>query len=231
MNIALVVAGGSGSRACQSVPKQFLTVNEIPIIIHTLLNVQKTGLYDETVVIIPDGWQMFITSYCSKYEINLAGLVVGGESRFGSILNAVRYLDERYNEKDAVSVIDANRPLIPKSVFAENLRTVKDADENTVILSAYPCMDSMFKTSEKGIESVNRQEYLLGQCPETAFLKLFKEIYYQAEKDGLGDLSAANLAVKYGKHIKSVSGSAKSFKITVKDDLDIFKALLCLDGE
>ncbi|MBQ6727778.1 MAG: 2-C-methyl-D-erythritol 4-phosphate cytidylyltransferase [Clostridia bacterium] len=226
MNIALVVAGGAGSRACQSVPKQFLTVNEIPIIIHSLLNIKKSGIYDRTVVVIPDGWQAFIESYCSKYEINLAGVILGGESRFGSILNAVRYLDDKYKDEDVISIMDANRPLIPASVFAENLRVVKAADSDTVVLSAYPCMDSMFKTAENGIQSVDRTEYLLGQCPETACLKLLKEIYFKAEKDVIGDLSAANLAIKYGKHVKAVNGSAKSFKITVQDDLDIFKALL-----
>ena len=227
MNIALVVAGGSGSRTCQSVPKQFLTVNEVPIIIHSLLNIKKSGVYDDIVVVIPDGWQMFITSYCTKYDIEVSGFVLGGESRFGSILNAVRYLGERYKDQDVVSIIDANRPLIPASVFTENLRVVKSA-EDAMVLSAYPCMDSMFKTTESGIQSVDRNEYLLGQCPETAFLKLLKEIYFKAEKEGGCDLSAANLAVRYGKRVEAVRGSAKSFKITVQDDLDIFKALLNL---
>lgn len=231
MNIAMVSAGGAGVRTGQSVPKQFLTVNEVPIIIHTLLNIKKSQAYDKTVVIIPDGWQTFMASYCRNYDLDVEEFIIGGETRLGSILNAVRYLDGKYNDTDVVSIIDANRPLIPASVFKENLRAIRELGDDAIVLSACPCVDSIFRFTEDGTQSVNRSEYFLGQTPETAYLKFLKQIYYQAEKDKVSDLAASGLALKYGKRVEKVAGSVKSFKITVSDDLNLFKALLRLNNE
>ena len=228
MNIALVVAGGSGKRTGQSVPKQFLTVKEIPIIIYTLLNVKKSAVYDKIVVVIPDGWQAFMDSYCTKYEIKVDGFVTGGETRLNSTLNAVRFLDDNYSDDDFVSVIDANRPLIPISVFEGHIRKSKEISPDTVILSANKCVDSMFQKTETGITTLDRETCVLGQTPETARLKVFKDMYYRAEQDKINDLALSTLAIKYHNPVDTVEGSVKSFKITVKDDFDIFRALLDL---
>lgn len=231
MNIALVVAGGAGLRTGQSVPKQFLTVKEIPIIIYTLLNVKKSSVYDKIVVVIPDGWQAFMRSYCNKYEVAVEEFVLGGETRLNSILNAVRFLDEKYDDGDIISVIDANRPLIPFSVFEENVGKAKAVSPDTVILSAHKCFDSMFQTTDDGITTLNRETCLVGQTPETARLKVFKDLYYRAEKDGICDIALSNLAIKYHNPVETVAGSVKSFKITVQDDIDTFRALLELQGK
>ena len=81
MNIAIIIAGGSGKRTGQDVPKQFLTVNDKPIIVYTLENFQNNPLIDGIVAVCIDGWQHVLEAYTRQFCITkLIGIVTGGES-------------------------------------------------------------------------------------------------------------------------------------------------------
>ena len=115
MNIALIIAGGKGQRMKQEVPKQFLNVNDKPVIIYTLEAFQKHPDISEIGVVCIDGWQQILTAYAKQYGISkLKWIVPGGENGQGSIRNGVFEAEKHYNEDDIVLIHDAIRPMVHK---------------------------------------------------------------------------------------------------------------------
>ncbi len=227
MAIALITAGGTGSRTGNSVPKQFLTVNDIPIIVYTMKNVQDSGCYDSMYVICADGWKDFITSYAKQYLIDIfKGTITGGDSRFASVSNGIYYLAKSCDNATVVSLIDANRPMTTKAVFEESIRLLDNAD---IVLPLEPCFDSMYVV-EKGSSLVNRSTdrnvLYKGQSPETFRLGKALEIHKRAYTDGILDLTTSALMVYYGERVSFTEGLSTNFKITTAEDLAIFKALV-----
>lgn len=226
MSIALITAGGTGSRTGNSVPKQFLTVNDVPIIVYTMKNVQDSGCYDSMYVICEDGWKNFVTSYAEQYHIDIfKGSITGGDSRFASVSNGINYLTDIYESSVFVSLIDANRPLTTKTVFEESIRLLDNAD---IVLPLEPCFDSMYIVENDSCfvnRSIDRNMLYKGQSPETFRLGKAFEIHKRAYTDGILGLTTSALMVHYGERVAFTKGLSTNFKITTAEDLAIFKAL------
>lgn len=227
MNVALLIAGGTGSRTGQDVPKQFLTVYDTPVIVYTMRNIEETGLFDELYVVCADGWKDFIETYAKQYNVNIfKGTVTGGDTRLGSFSNGFEFLSANHSGDDVVCLSDGNRPLIPSSVFADSIAA---ADSFDCVLPLEPCFDSMYVVN-KGEDEVSnmadRNQLFKGQTPETAKLGTALDICRKAKADGIKDLPICSLALKYDYSVGFVSGSSKSMKITTADDFAIFKALI-----
>lgn len=225
MNIALIVAGGSGTRTGNSVPKQFLTVNDIPIIVYTLMNLEQTEEIDRIAVAVASGWEPFVQAYAKQYRIDkLTDIIPAGKTRHETIDNGLRHLSRQYPQDTKVLVVDANRPLIPKDVFRRAILAVKKEE---CALAVAPCYDTMYVSSDNAIvsERADRSVLFCGQTPECALLSDLIEVYDTARSRGLEDPTAA-LFLLCGKTVRKVEGSAKSFKITTQDDIELFKAMV-----
>lgn len=226
MNIAVVTAGGSGKRTGQDVPKQFLTVYDTPIIIYTLRNLQRSADIDKIIVVVPEGWDSFVDSYANQYNITkLFRIIHGGATRHESISNAVHCAAQAFSADDILLLVDANRPMIPADVFASSVKAV---EKGSAVLAVENCFDSIFY-SRDGIhvdEERDRSVLYKGQTPESAYISDWIEVYDRADRDGEDTLPTSALFLKYQKNVVIVKGSAKSFKITTVEDIEIFKALL-----
>lgn len=226
MNIALVIAGGSGTRTGQDVPKQFLTINDKPIIIYTLENLDKLNCIDEIIVVVASGWECYLRAYAKQFNIvKLKNIVLGGNSRHGSINNGVNYIRENYRQLDKIIIVDANRPLIPENIFLNAISAI--SDENDIVCTCSPCYDSMYYSKDGKIITKNMQREFLfnGQSPECGTVFSICELYDQANSKGI-EGATSELCVLFGKKVKMIKGSSINFKITTKDDLILFKALL-----
>lgn len=225
MVTALIIAGGSGNRTKQAVPKQFLTINDVPILVYTMQNMQKVAAIDEILVVGPDGWENFIYTYARQFGISkLKNVVVGGMTRHESIYNGLRDL-ERRGVEGKVCVCDGNRPMVPENVILETLALVDQCD---CAVCTEPCYDSMF-LSENGVEmtgNIDRATLYKGSAPECADLTKMLEVYNKANEQDVTGLSTAGLFLHYNKKVLASKGSVKCFKITTAEDFDLFKALL-----
>lgn len=228
MAAAIIMAGGSGKRTKQAVPKQFLTVNEIPIIVYTMQNVQAIKQIDEIVVVSPEGWESFVESYAEQFGISkLKNIVSGGETRHQSIYNGLCALNNGDKERK-VCLVDANRPLIPESVFLNVLDLVDKCD---CAVAVEPCYDSMFVYDDGMtiVDNADRKILCKGQCPECARLGTLLELYESITPETGNELSTIGLAVAKGKKVLAASGHIKCFKITTADDFELLKAFLNQD--
>ena len=85
-NVALLIAGGSGNRMGQSIPKQFLTVNERPVIVYTLEAFQKHPEIDAIAVVCISGWETVLQAYANQFNITkLKYIIAGGKNGQDSI--------------------------------------------------------------------------------------------------------------------------------------------------
>ena len=120
MNVAVIIAGGSGQRMGQDIPKQFLNVFDKPILIYTLEGFQKHPQIDLIEVVCIDGWHEVVWAYAKQFNISkLKWVVSGGASVQESIRNGVYNLEATCGEDDIVIVHDGIRPLVDETVLSD----------------------------------------------------------------------------------------------------------------
>ena len=125
-NIALLTAAGSGTRMGQDIPKQFLNVNDRPVIVYTLQAFQQHPDIDEIAVVCIDGWQQVLWAYAKQFNITKLKLVVeGGENGQASIRNGVMELVKQYSDDDIVLVHDAIRPNVSQEIISGCIATCR----------------------------------------------------------------------------------------------------------
>ena len=134
MNVALILAGGSGTRTEQSVPKQFISIYEKPIIIYTLEAFQNHAQVDGIIVSCIDGWHDVLKGYAAAASITkLRWIVGGGDNGQSSARNALLTLEDTCKEEDIVIIHDAVRPMISQEIITD---CIKKAEEFGSGLSA-----------------------------------------------------------------------------------------------
>lgn len=226
-NIALLTAGGSGSRMHQDIPKQFIMVDERPVIIYTLEVFQKHPEIDAICVACLDGWQNVLQAYANQFNITkLKHIVPGGATGMESIRNGLFELEKQYSPDDFVVIHDGNRPMLSPEIISDNLRVAR---KNGNAIAAIPCAEVILETDD-GIESsksYKRETLRRTQTPHSFRISDICDLHRRAEKAGITNSAAScELALALGEKVYFSSGSEKNIKLTTLDDIDIFKALL-----
>ena len=227
MNIALIIAGGSGQRMNQDIPKQFLNVNDKPVIIYTLEAFQRHPNIDKIEVVCLHGWQEILRAYCKQFGISkLANVVEGGENGQSSIRNGLWDLKEMYDENDLVLIHDAIRPMVSEEIISDAIRVCKKYGNS---ISVIPCAEAMLKTEDgvSSLEQIPRDNLKRTHTPQTFVLKDIVAAHEEALEKGItNSVASCTLYIELGKKLYFSAGSEKNIKLTTPDDIDIFKSLL-----
>lgn len=230
--VAIIIAGGSGSRMGQDIPKQFLNVHDKPILIYTLESFQIHPGIDEIEVVCLDGWHEVLWAYAKQFNITkLKWVVSGGNSGQESIRNGVFNLEGKCNDDDIIIIHDGIRPLVEPAVLTDVIVKCKQYG-NAVTSMPYNEQifikaDDISTTQYIPRETLRRvstpQAYTFGKL-DWAYHKAFKE------KIGIYGSSYTNtMMVELGERLYFAAGSDKNIKLTTKDDLELFKAYLAMD--
>lgn len=227
MNIALLTAAGSGTRMHQDIPKQFIHVDNKPVIIYTMEAFQKHPSIDAIVVVTLNSWSEVIWAYAKQFNITkLKWVVAGGESGQESIRNGLNKIAEEATEKDVVMVHDGNRPLISSEIISDSLATYAKYGSAVAVI---PCTEVVFE-SDDGISSVvstPRERLFRTQTPHTYRIGDLLDAHKKAAEMGITNTAASCMLMKeLGRPTYFSKGSEENLKITTLDDLKIFKALL-----
>ncbi|MBR1862352.1 MAG: 2-C-methyl-D-erythritol 4-phosphate cytidylyltransferase [Lachnospiraceae bacterium] len=227
MNIALLIAGGSGARMKQDIPKQFLTVNEKPVIVYTLEAFQRHPRIDEIAVVCIEGWEQILWAYAKQFNITkLKNIFAGGENGQSSIRNGIFGLEKEHSHDDIVLIHDAIRPMVSEDIISDCLvKTEQFGNAITVI----PCAEAMLETKdgESSVSSYPRSELKRTQTPQGFKLGELADIHREALENGITDsVASCTLMVEMGRKVFFSMGSEKNIKLTTVEDIDIFKALL-----
>lgn len=227
MNIALIIAGGSGSRMHQDIPKQFLTVNEKPVIVYTLEAFQNHPEIDSIAVVCIDGWHDVLRAYSRQFNISkLQYIVSGGKNGQDSIRNGIFELEKHYEKEDIVLIHDAIRPMVSAEIISDNIRVAKQHGNAITVI---PCAEAMMQTEDGSVSvgSYPRDRLKRTQTPQAFRIGDICDLHRKALEEGItNSVASCTLMIEMGKQVYFSSGSEKNIKLTTVEDLDIFKALL-----
>lgn len=227
MNIALLTAAGSGTRMHQDIPKQFIHVDNKPVIIHTLEAFQKHPSIDAIIVVTIEAWTDVLWAYAKQFNISkLKWVVPGGETGQASIKNGLYTLKKEVGLNNVVMIHDGNRPLVSSEIISDSLATFKKHGSAVAVI---PCTEVVFESDDgvSSIVSTPREKLFRTQTPHTYKLEDVINAHLEAEKLGISNTAATCMLMKeLGKTTYFSKGSEENLKITTLDDLKIFKALL-----
>lgn len=227
MNVALIIAGGSGARMHQNIPKQFLTVNERPVIVYTLEAFQKHVEIDEIAVVCIEGWEQVLWAYANQFNITkLKYVIPGGENGQGSIRNGVYELEKHFDKDDIVLIHDAIRPMVSAEIISDCIVKTK---QHGCAIATIPCAEAMMQT-EDGLVSTGsypRNNLKRTQTPQGFPIGKICDLHRRALEAGItNSVASCTLMIEMGEQVYFSAGSEKNIKLTTVEDLDIFKALL-----
>lgn len=226
-NIALIIAGGAGNRMHQDIPKQFITVNERPVIVYTMEAFEKHPGIDAIAVVCIEGWEQVLWAYAKQFNITkLKYIVPGGKNGQDSIRNGVMELEKHYDADDLVLIHDAIRPMVSAEIISDNIRV---ACEHGNAITVIPCAEAMMQT-ENGIVSVGsypRDRLKRTQTPQAFKIGDICNLHRKALEAGItNSVASCTLMIEMGEQVFFSAGSEKNIKLTTVEDIDIFKALL-----
>lgn len=226
-NIALLIAGGSGNRMHQDIPKQFLTVNERPVIIYTLEAFERHPEIDAIAVVCIKGWDLVLQAYAKQFNITkLKYVVKGGDNGQASIRNGVYELEKHFSRDDIVLIHDAIRPMVSAEIISDCIRVVTQYGNAITVI---PCAEAMMQTVDGSIStgSYPRDRLKRTQTPQGFRLGQICDLHKRALEKGItNSVASCTLMIEMGEQVYFSVGSEKNIKLTTVDDIDIFKALL-----
>lgn len=236
MNIAVIIAGGSGSRMGQDIPKQFINVYDKPIIIYTLEGFQRHPMIDAIEVVCIAGWHEVLWAYAHQFNISkLKWVVDGGKSGQESIRNGVFNLEDKAKEDDIIIIHDGIRPLVDATVLTDVIKTAKLYGNGVTSL---PYNEQIFiinpddETTTR--QFIPRETLRRVSTPQAYRYKRLDEAYHYAFENGVGIYGSSytnTMMVELGETLHFAAGSDKNIKLTTKDDLELFKGYLKVDRD
>ncbi len=232
MNIAMILAGGRGSRTAQDIPKQFMSVYEKPLIIYTLENFERHPDIDAIMVVCLEGWHEVLRVYAKQYKITkLKWIIDGGKDGQESTFKGIEALEDVCGSRDVILIHDAIRPFLTPEVITDAIVKCQQKGSG---LSAVRCQETIVTTEDgiSGSVSIPRQDIMRVQTPQAYSYEKLKWAHSEAQQRGItGEVYMNTLMLHLGQTLYFSKGTEKNVKITTIDDLELFKSLLRMERE
>ena len=236
MNIAIVIAGGSGHRMGQDIPKQFINVYDKPILIYTLEGFQRHPMVDAIEVVCIEGWEHVVWAYAKQFGISkLQWITKGGNSGQESIRNGVYNLEGKASDDDVIIIHDGIRPLIEPEVLTD---VISKAQTLGNAVTSMPYNEQIFVVSKDDetttTQFIPRETLRRVATPQAYKFDLIDQKYHEAFEKEIGIYGSHytnTMMVELGVRLNFAAGSDKNIKLTTKDDLEMFKGYLAKEKE
>lgn len=232
MNIAIIIAGGSGHRVGQDIPKQFINVYDKPVLIYTLEGFQNHPQIDEIGLVCLEGWHDVARAYAKQFNIHkLKWIISGGETAQESICRGVYNLEGTCGDDDTIIIHDGIRPLVDDSVLSD---VIMKCERYGNAVTALPYNEQIFMADDdiSTVKYIPRESLRRVATPQAYKYGRLNKAYHEAfeKKIGIYGSSYTNtMMVELGERLYFANGSDKNIKITTKDDLELFKAYLKME--
>ena len=232
MNFAGILAGGIGSRMERAIPKQFLDIAGVPIIVRTLRAFLGAPAVDHVVLAMNPQWTDYCRELLSKSGIDLGrvDMIAGGTTRFLSMANIVDHcMAQRgadLSEGDLVCIHDCARPFVSQRIIEENFARAADYD---MVTTSLPTIDTVVIAEDGKTETSVpvRSTVFCDQGPQTFRLAEFKRLQAALSAEETAALiEAGKMYLAAGKRVGIVPGDRMNFKITTEFDLTLAECLL-----
>lgn len=214
----VIVAGGKGLRMGAPLPKQFIPIKGIPVLMHTIRAFYRFDACMQIVLVLPAGQQEYWKNLCQEYKFDIPCVVAnGGDTRFQSVKNGLEKV-----QADWIAVHDGVRPFVSEEVIA---RCFDLALTEKAVVPAVPVVETVRKLSDGGkSRTVNRDSYRLVQTPQVFEAGLLKKAYEQPFRSVFTD--DASVVEAMGVSVALAEGNRENIKITTPFDLKVGEALV-----
>lgn len=229
MNIAVIFAGGIGSRmkTKNGVLKQFLEINDVPILIHTIMNFEREKMVDAIIVVMKDGFIEYTNELIKKYGIKkVAKVVCGGETGQESIYNGLVAADAiSTSEDDIVLIHDGVRPFIGSDLIIKNIKSVRECGS---AISCVPATETLVITDgDANITHIPlRANSMIAKAPQSFYLKDILAAHKKILALGIHDsIDSCTLIYRYKKDLAVVMTDYDNIKVTTPKDLYLAESI------
>ncbi len=217
MDYVVIVAGGKGLRMGGEVPKQFLPVGGLPVLMRTMLRFREYSPDLQIILVLPKAQQDYWQSLCRQYQFNVPYLLAdGGQTRFHSVQNGLALIPD--DAQGVVGVHDGVRPFVSVDVIR---RCFEGAREKRAVIPVIPVVETLRHVTEG---TKPRDEYRLVQTPQVFDIQLLKAANRQPYRDAFTD--DASVVEAYGVMVTLVEGNRENIKITTPGDLNMAEAVI-----
>ncbi len=231
-NYAIILAGGIGKRMGADIPKQFLEIEGKPIIVYTLEKFQSNSQIESILVVCVKEWIEHLQYLIEKYNLSkVKWITVGGKTGHDSIRNGVFFLKDKIESEDYVIIHDSVRPVLPQKAIDEVIRVAHEKGNTSSSIHCHPPI-VYTEDFQSGITDVDRDHVMLTASPQAYRFSLALKCYEKAEKENKHDFTfTSSLLIHYGERVFFAKGTTSNIKITQKEDLALFRALLSVPEE
>lgn len=231
MNIAVVLAGGTGSRmGIVDRPKQFIEIYGKPVVIHTIEAFEINENIDAICVICTKDWQEDLSIWLKEYDIRKVRWIGdAGSTRMESSLNALNKIKDDVTDDDIIVIHDSARPLVSQRIINENIDKVRQFGACDTVI---PSQDTIIRSLDgESLESIPvRRELYLGQTPQSFRYSIVREAYDDyfkiPEEDRPVMTDDCGLVLMAGHKIAMAMGDKLNMKITTMEDLLLVKSIV-----
>lgn len=234
MNSALILSAGTDNSFEMNVPKQFVNVNNRPIIVYTMERFQQHSEIDEIIVICLDGWQEMVKAYAKQFHITkLKAVLAGGGNAQQSAYYGLQYMQEQcgMGQGDIVVIHDAIRPMVSEELITKSMRMCR---KRKMGVAAVRMMDAIIYTKNgiSGSKSINRNEIVKIQTPQAFDFEYLWQMHCRAIREGkIGFWDNTGMLTSLGEEIYFSEGSGLNMKVNTAEDVAMFKALYKMNQE
>ena len=222
--VAVVPAAGRGARMGSHIPKQFLSLGGVPILVHSLRVLEAVAAVEHVILAVPEADREYcLREIVARYQFTkVTKVVAGGEHRQDSVRHGVQEVGQ---EADLVLVHDAVRPLITADLVE---RVIRRAGEVGAAIIAIPMRDTVKQVGPEGMieVTVDRGQLWLAQTPQVFRATVLREAHRKAHLENFHATDDAQLLEWLGHPVAVVDGSEENIKITRPQDLVIGEAIL-----
>lgn len=231
MTVAIVIAGGVGSRMGANIPKQFVLVEGKPVLFYTLEAFEKHPMVDAIELVLIEGWENDVEQWKEQYGITkLRWIVNGGASGQESIRNGVFGLEGKCQRDDIVIIHDGIRPLVDPAVLDDVISKAKQFGNG---VTSMPYNEQIFLVDSEHqnttVKFIPRETLRRVATPQAYQFGLLDEKYHEAfeKKIGIYGSSYTNtMMTELGVRLYFAAGSDRNIKLTTPGDIEIFKAMI-----
>lgn len=231
MNIAVILAGGTGTRVGADIPKQFIKILGKPILAYTLDNFQVDEQIDAIEIVCHKDWVDEVQRICEEYEITkVRWLTTGGDTFQESTQNGIYNLRDKIEADDIVIISFGVSPFTLPDIIDDSIRVAKEHG-NAISAEDFPLCTCIKDDEYSTTQNLIRETIKGFSNPWTFRFRELVEVYEEAQKRGILNTLEAHTTSVYlalGKRLWFSKSSGYNFKITLKEDLDKFEGLLLL---
>lgn len=208
-------------------PKQYMTVGGRPMISYCLRTFNAHSGIDRIVIVADEAWHDFILACIAKEQIHkFGGFAAPGKTRQLSVLNGLKAMEETAAANDLVIIHDAARPLVPEALITDCLTHNARADG---VMPVLPVKDTCYESTDGAHISrlLKRSTLFAGQAPESFRFGSYLAAHQKLSEEELEKISGSSeLAYLSGLTVEMIPGAEINFKVTTKEDLQLFASCL-----